>query len=81
MAFEAISLVVCKVETTDFLSIAALDRTEWRQNRNSKFILGGGHVWRLWTEHALVFCAVINQNRLVLTRRYKAGNESNGVRQ
>lgn len=42
---------------SDFLEIARLDREAWAQNRNSEYIPDGEHVWRLWTEHALVFCA------------------------
>ena len=42
----------------DFLAIAALDREAWQENRNSEFIPDGEHVWRIWVEHAVVFCAV-----------------------
>ena len=45
---------------TDFLEIAALDRVAWGQNRNSAFIPDGEHAWRLWVEHALVYCCVDN---------------------
>ena len=41
----------------DFLEIARLDREAWAQSRNSEYIPDGEHVWRLWAEHALVFCA------------------------
>jgi ribosomal protein S18 acetylase RimI-like enzyme len=41
----------------DFLKIAQLDRTAWAQNLNSEYIPDGEHVWRIWIEHALVFCA------------------------
>jgi phosphinothricin acetyltransferase len=51
---------VRKAETRDFLAIAALDREAWKQNRNSEFIPDGEHAWRLWVEHALVFCTEIN---------------------
>ncbi|MDA0710669.1 MAG: GNAT family N-acetyltransferase [bacterium] len=46
-----------KAETRDFIPIAALDREAWKENRNSQFIPDGEHVWRLWMEHALVYCA------------------------
>lgn len=46
-----------RAKTRDFLEIAKLDREAWAQNRNSEYIPDGEHVWRLWTEHALVFCA------------------------
>jgi len=42
----------------DFLPIAALDRESWRENRNGEFIPDGEHVWRIWVDHALVYCAV-----------------------
>lgn len=41
----------------DFLPIAALDRVAWKDNRHSEFVPDGEHVWRIWVEHALVFCA------------------------
>lgn len=46
-----------KAKPRDFLEIAKLDRRAWRENRNSKFIPDGEHAWRLWVEHALVYCA------------------------
>lgn len=46
-----------RAKTEDFLEIARLDREAWAQNRNSEYIPDGEHAWRLWTEHALVFCA------------------------
>jgi len=42
----------------DFLAIAALDRGAWASNRFAEFIPDGEHVWRIWCEFALVFCAV-----------------------
>ncbi len=48
---------VQKAGGRDFLSIAQLDRKAWRQNRHSKYIPDGEHAWRLWVEHALVYCA------------------------
>jgi len=47
-----------RAAVADFLPIAALDRTAWSRNRNAEFIPDGEHVWRLWVEHGLVFCAV-----------------------
>ncbi len=41
----------------DFLCIAELDRESWKDNAYSKYIPDGEHAWRLWVEHALVFCA------------------------
>ena len=43
----------------DFLAIAALDREAWKEGNSPEFIPDGEHVWRLWTEHAIVFCAEI----------------------
>jgi [ribosomal protein S18]-alanine N-acetyltransferase len=42
----------------DFLAIADLDRRAWTKNRNAEFIPDGEHVWRLWCEHGLTFCAL-----------------------
>ena len=38
----------------DFSELATLDREVWQ---NFEFIPDGEHVWRIWTEHAVVFCA------------------------
>ena len=38
----------------DFSELAALDREVWQ---DFEFIPDGEHVWRLWTEHAVVSCA------------------------
>ena len=46
-----------RAEIKDTLPIAALDRVAWLGNRNSDFIPDGEHAWRLWVEHALMFCA------------------------
>jgi len=48
---------VQKARVGDFLGIARLDRKAWKQNRSSKYIPDGEHAWRLWVEHALVYCA------------------------
>ena len=48
---------VRRATPSDFLAIAALDRQAWRDNRHAEFIPDGEHAWRLWVEHALVFCA------------------------
>jgi [ribosomal protein S18]-alanine N-acetyltransferase len=46
-----------KAKPQDFFKIAKLDRRAWRENRNSRYIPDGEHAWRLWAEHALVYCA------------------------
>ena len=43
----------------DFLAIAALDREAWKESENAAFIPDGEHIWRLWTEHAIMFCAEV----------------------
>ena len=44
----------------DFLEIAALDREAWTEGKNHEFIPDGEHIWRIWMEHAVVFCAEID---------------------
>tara|TARA_B100000686_G_scaffold351281_1_gene449563 strand:- start:804 stop:1220 length:417 start_codon:yes stop_codon:yes gene_type:complete len=46
--------------TGDFLAIAALDREAWKQGAAAEFIPDGEHAWRIWIEHAEVFCAEID---------------------
>ena len=53
-----------KAEISDFMAIAELDRTAWKQNRTSEFIPDGEHVWRIWVEHAMCFTA--KENNTVL---------------
>jgi len=51
-------VVTCgKARPSEFLDIAALDRTAWQRNRRPDFIPDGEHAWRQWVEHALTFCA------------------------
>ncbi len=57
-------MTIERAKSRDFLEIAKLDREAWAQNRNSEYIPDGEHVWRLWTEHALVFCAW-DQHKLI----------------
>lgn len=45
--------VIEVARTTDFLSIAALDRIAWAQ-AGADFIPDGEHVWRVWCEYATV---------------------------
>ena len=44
----------------DFLAIAALDREAWKESPNSEFIPDGEHIWRLWMDHAIAFCAEVD---------------------
>lgn len=46
-----------RAKPADFLNIAALDRQAWKSNRHPEFIPDGEHVWRIWCEYALVYCA------------------------
>ncbi len=48
----------------DFSDVAELDRSSWRDNRNSEFIPDGEHVWRIWIEHAYV-CVAIEEDNIV----------------
>ena len=47
--------MIRRTNPADFLSVAALDRQAWSDNREATFIPDGEHVWRLWTEHAIVY--------------------------
>jgi ribosomal protein S18 acetylase RimI-like enzyme len=51
-------MTIRRATPQDFLAIAALDREAWRENRNPEFIPDGEHVWRVWVEHAVVYCAL-----------------------
>ena len=44
----------------DFLAVAVLDREAWKQGEDAEFIPDGEHAWRIWIEHALVFCAEVD---------------------
>ncbi|WP_019960934.1 GNAT family N-acetyltransferase [Woodsholea maritima] len=50
-------VVVTRAERSDFLEIAALDRTGWAKNRNADYVADGEHVWRHWVDYALTFVA------------------------
>lgn len=52
---------------SDFLEVAALDRTAWPEEPDT-FIPDGEHAWRLWCEYATVLIAVEpqeNQTQLI----------------
>lgn len=53
-------MTVRAATVSDFLEIAALDRTGWGDNRNAQFVPDGEHVWRIWCEHAIVGVAEIS---------------------
>jgi [ribosomal protein S18]-alanine N-acetyltransferase len=44
----------------DFAAIHALDQEAWNESPGGELIPDGSHVWRVWVERALVFCAVEN---------------------
>jgi ribosomal protein S18 acetylase RimI-like enzyme len=46
-----------RAQTSDFLGIAELDREVWSHYKQTDFNADGEHIWRVWIEHALVFCA------------------------
>jgi len=51
------SLYFGKAEGEDFLGIAALDRSAWRDGRHPERIPDGEHVWRVWVAGAYVYVA------------------------
>jgi len=57
---------ITRAEPNDFLAIAELDRQAWKQNRFPDRIPDGEHVWRIWTEQALVFCARATESNIIL---------------
>lgn len=54
-----------KAQISDFLDIAKLDREVWSQYKQTPFNADGEHIWRVWIEHALVFCAKDENNQIV----------------
>ena len=46
-----------RAQISDFLGIAKLDREVWSHYKPTPFNADGEHIWRVWIEHALVFCA------------------------
>jgi len=59
------NVVIRRANSKDFLQIAVLDRIAWQKNRNSEYIPDGEHAWRLWVEHALVYCAEVNTGQII----------------
>jgi len=51
-----------KAEIKDFLKISELDRKAWGHNKDAQFVPDGEHVWRLWVEYAIVYCAFDNEH-------------------
>jgi ribosomal protein S18 acetylase RimI-like enzyme len=43
---------------TDFLEISALDRMAWNSNSHAEFIPDGEHIWRVFSEHGIMFTAL-----------------------
>jgi len=50
-------MIVRQAKIEDFLKIAKLDRDAWGQNEYANFVPDGEHVWRVWVEYAMVYCA------------------------
>jgi ribosomal protein S18 acetylase RimI-like enzyme len=46
-----------KAKKADFIPVAALDRQAWVHYENAENIPDGEHVWRIWTEHAIIMVA------------------------
>lgn len=51
------TITVTRVTADEFRAVAELDRLAWRDYPQGRFIPDGEHVWRHWTEDALVFGA------------------------
>ena len=58
-------IMIRTAQPRDFLRIAELDRNAWKDNAHSEYIPDGEYAWRLWVEHALVFCAEEDQKGIV----------------
>ncbi len=53
-----------KAISKDFLAISALDREIWRHLPHGDLIADGEHVWRIWCEHALIYIARDEDDKL-----------------
>jgi ribosomal protein S18 acetylase RimI-like enzyme len=51
------TITVTRVRADAFRAVAELDRLAWRDYPEGRFVPDGEHVWRHWTEDALVFGA------------------------
>lgn len=58
------NISIKSAEINDFLEISALDRSVWGENKDAQFVPDGEHIWRLWVEYALVYCAV-HDNKII----------------
>lgn len=54
------NIFIKKTTPCDFLAIAELDRKAWRDNDHGDFIPDGEHSWRIWCQHAVMYCAKLN---------------------
>lgn len=59
------TISIDRAKPRDFLAIARLDRIAWTQGAHAEFIPDGEHVWRIWVEHALVYCAKLADEEVV----------------
>lgn len=57
-------VVVRKANRSDYLALAALDRTVWLPHPNGAHLPDGEHTWRHWIEDAIVF-ALCNGDEIV----------------
>ncbi|MEN4045134.1 GNAT family N-acetyltransferase [Sulfurimonas sp. NWX367] len=55
-------MIIRKAKIKDFLKISKLDREAWGENAHADFVPDGEHVWRLWVEYAIVYCAEEKKN-------------------
>ncbi|MHC4873680.1 MAG: GNAT family N-acetyltransferase [Planctomycetota bacterium] len=53
-------MLIRKAEKKDFEQIAALDRIAWQDSPGGEYIPDGSHVWAVWVEKSLVYCAEEN---------------------
>lgn len=57
-------MIIRRAEKKDFLAIADLDRKAWSEHPGGEFIPDGEHVWAVWTEQAIIYCAYEGDNLL-----------------
>lgn len=69
-------MIIRKAEIKDFLEISQLDRIAWGKNKDADFVPDGEHSWRLWVEHALVFCAVDDDKIIGVILAFPTNNSS-----
>ena len=69
-------MFIRKAKITDFLKISKLDRDAWGENSHANFVPDGEHVWRLWVEYAIVYCAEKEENIIGVILAFPTNNIS-----